>query len=116
MNQKDVIQNLLRTYQKYGVTMTFIERIMERALQYGFSYQTSYTGLRMVMGGYFNEQEYFTIEEIAEALGETPQAVMEELKQQRKIAKDCGENPDKYAVLTKPEEQKRFLILPGELK
>lgn len=53
---------------------------------------------------------------MAEALGETPEAILEEIEQLRANAAACGEDPDQYAIPIHPNEEKRFLILPGELK
>lgn len=116
MNREDVIQNLLRTYQAYGVTRAWIEQEINSGLSHAFSYQTIYTGLRMALGNVFHEPEYFTVEEMAEALGETPEAILEEIEQLRANAAACGEDPDQYAIPIHPNEGKRFLILPGELK
>lgn len=58
MNREDVIQNLLRTYQTYGVTRAWIEQEINSGLSHAFSYQTIYTGLRMALGNVFHDLQW----------------------------------------------------------
>lgn len=116
MTREDVINNLISTYSRHGVTKFLIETEIESGLKEGFSYQTIYTGLRMAMGNYFNEEEYFTPAEMAEALGVTEDEMINQIKEMEKELIEKGEDTSQYFKKTEPIQTQRFIILPGGLK
>jgi hypothetical protein len=109
LTREDVINNLLSTYSKYGITRGFLEENIESGLKEGLSYETIYTGLRMAMGDCYNEKEYFTLADMEEALGTTEEEIIKEID---KVRANCMDQNNK----TEPEEVTRFIILPGGLK
>jgi hypothetical protein len=116
MNKEDVINNLLSTYAKYGVTRFILEQEIESGLKQGFSYQTIYTGLRMTLGNVFHEREYFTPAEMAEALGTTEEEIISQVEAMGKELEAQGKEPSEYFVKVKPEEKRTFIVPPGSLR
>lgn len=115
MTRENIIKNLLSTYSKHGVTEKVIEEQIESGLKEGFSYETIYTGLRMVMGNCFNEREYFTPSEIAEALGSTEEEMIEQIESMGKELEEKGEDSNEYFVEVDSSKKQQFMILPGGL-
>lgn len=116
MNRQDVVNNLLSTYSKHGVPRFLIEEEIEGGLKKGFSYQTIYTGLRMALGNCFNEREYFTPAEMAEAFGTTEEEMIQQVQEMEKELEAKGEDTSQYFTKVEPEVKQRFVILPGGLK
>lgn len=81
MTRQEVITKIIDKYGKYGVTANDLKHSIETGEAQGFSYQTIYTGLRMALGSTYGEQELFTPEEVAEALGCTPEEIKQEQRE-----------------------------------
>lgn len=115
MTRKDVIDNIMATYRKYGFTRQEVEEQVKGGEARGFSYQTIYTGLRMAFGGITGEEEHFTVQEMAEALGETEENIVKQIEEMREQIREAGGNPDEYAQEIGPGGRQRFIIPPGAL-
>jgi hypothetical protein len=116
MTREDLFLNIKTNYSKYGITDEIIEQEIQSGEAHGFSYQTIYTGLKMAFGSAFNTEEYFTPEEVAEAMGVTVEEVIAEIEAARQQAIENGEDADEIAYKTEPQEQHRFIIPAGFLK
>lgn len=116
MDRQDVIKNIMSTYGKHGITEMVIDEQIDSGLESGLSYQTIYTGLRMVLGNTFNEREYFTPAEMAEALGATEKEIVQQIKQLGGELEAVGEDTSQYLTEIKSEAKQRFLVLPGGLR
>lgn len=110
MTREDVFMNIKNNYGKYGVSDAEIEEQITSGEAQGFSYRTIYTGLRMAYGRSYNVEEYFTPDEMAEALGVTEEEVIEHIEQLRAEAEAMGEDADSIAYKTEPSEAVRFII------
>lgn len=111
MNRRDIVINLLITYGKYGVTKDVIDSAIDDGIKnYDMTLDGVYTGLRMSLAKVFNEQEYFTIEDVMSITGETREEVAERIQEMLKDVKATGENPDDYAVEINKENVQRFII------
>lgn len=115
MTRQDVINNIRANYGRYGLDMAQIEENIVSGEQQGFTYLTIYTGLRMALSTAFGVQEYFTVQEMAEALGTTEEEIIKEIENMRTEAEEIGLDPDELAYKTEPGEITRFIIPAGAL-
>ena len=93
MTFKTAVDNLVRTYEKYGFSRSEIESQMKDGIMnQGFSVNVAYNGIRMALAHVTGEHEYFSIEDM------------------RLAAVAAGENPDDYAV---PVERKILYFPDG---
>lgn len=72
---------LAKKYRRFGVTESRIKEMALSGVKEGFSYKVALTGVRMALGEAFNQPEYFTVEETAEALGVTVEEVNAKIKE-----------------------------------
>lgn len=115
VNRESVILNILSTYGKYGFSRDDIEQMVKSGEAHDFSYQTIYTGLRMSLGSMTGEEEHFTVSEIAEALGESEENIIQQIENMKTEIRDAGGNVEDYVKEIEPEEVQHFLIMPGGL-
>jgi len=113
MTKQDVINNIMANYGKYGIDMAMVEEQIKSGEKQGFSYQTIYTGLRMALGNATGEREYFSVSEMAEALGATEDEIIQEIERLKTQMEEVGEDSEKYFQQTNPVQ--RFIIPPGGL-
>ena len=101
MTFKTAVDNLLRTYEKYGFTKEVIEeQIKDGIMNQGFSVNVAYNGVRMVLAQITGEREYFSLEDMMEITGESREELIKRIEEMRADAQAAGEDPDDYAVLT----------------
>lgn len=113
MTREDVIANIKSNYGKYGIDMDLIEDNIRSGEKQGFSYQTIYTGLRMALGSTFGTEELFTVDEMAEAFGESREEIVSRIEEMREEIAAAGLDPDDYAPPA--ATPMRFIIPPGGL-
>lgn len=116
MRREDVIRNIMETYQKYGISRKQVEEAVRSGEANGFSYQTIYTGLRMALGSVTGNEEHFTVSEMAEALGEPEEEIMQKIEELREEAEAAGCDPDSIATVVQPDQVQRFIIPSGGLR
>lgn len=101
MTFKTAVDNLVRTYEKYGFTKEVIEeQIKDGIMNQGFSVNVAYNGVRMVLAQITGKREYFSIEDMMEITGESREELIKRIEEMRADAQAAGKNPDDYAVLT----------------
>ena len=111
MTFKTAVDNLVRTYEKYGFTRSEIgEQMKDGIMNQGFSVNVAYNGIRMALAHATGEQEYFSIEDMMEITGESREEVLKQVEDMRAAALAAGENPDDYAV---PVERKILYFPDG---
>lgn len=115
MSRQDVINNIMASYGRFGVTVDLIEEDIRSGEEQGFSYLTIYTILRMALASAFGTEEYFTPAELAEALGMTEEEVIQEIERMRENIAAMGLNPDDYTYKIDSEDKKNFILPPGYL-
>lgn len=116
MTYQNAVNNLMVTYGKYGITKESIkEQLNSGIMENGFSVNAAYNGIRMVLGGLFNEREYFSVEDIVEITGESRETIVQTIEDMRQQAIDNGENPDDYATEVHKEDR-TILYFPNGLK
>ena len=97
MTFRTAVDNLVRTYEKYGFTKEVIEeQIKDGIMNQGFSVNVAYNGVRMVLAQITGKREYFSIEDMMESREE----LIKRIEEMRADAQAAGKNPDDYAVLT----------------
>ena len=110
MTFKTAVDNLVRTYDKYGFSRSEIEEHMKDGIMnQGFSVSVAYNGIRMALAHLTGEHEYFSIEDVMEITGENRQEVLRQVEDMRAAAVAAGENPDDYAV---PIVERKILYFP----
>ena len=110
MTFKTAVDNLVRTYEKYGFTKEVIEeQIKDGIMNQGFSVNVAYNGVRMVLAQITGKREYFSIEDMMEITGESREEVLKQVEDMRAAALAAGENPDDYAV---PVTKSKVLYFP----
>lgn len=72
---------LAKKYHRFGITESFVRKLVRSGLKRGISYKAALTGVRMVLGHEFHQPEYFTAEDVAEATGETVEEVDRRIKE-----------------------------------
>lgn len=111
MTFKTAVDNLVRTYEKYGFTRSELEAQMkDGVMKQGFSVNVAYNGMRMALAHIAGEHEYFSIEDMMEITGESREEVLKQIEDMRAAALAAGENPDDYAV---PVERKILYFPDG---
>lgn len=111
MTFKTAVDNLVRTYEKYGFTRSELEAQMkDGVMEQGFSVNVAYNGIRMALAHITGEHEYFSIEDMMEITGESREEVLKQVEDMRAAALAAGENPDDYAV---PIERKILYFPDG---
>lgn len=111
MTFKTAVDNLVRTYEKYGFTRSEIEEQMKDGIMnHGFSINTCYNGTRLALAHITGEHECFSIEDMMEITGESREEVLKQVEDMRAAALAAGENPDDYAV---PVERKILYFPDG---
>ena len=101
MTFRTAVDNLVRTYEKYGFTKEVIEeQIKDGIMNQGFSVNVAYNGVRMVLAQITGKREYFSIEDMMEITGESREELIKRIEEMRADAQAAGKNPDDYAVLT----------------
>ena len=68
-------QRIFNRYKKYGATLEFIQWAIQSGIKAGLTRKAALIGVRMALGEQCGVQEYFTPEDIAEALGTTVEEV-----------------------------------------
>lgn len=87
MNIDQEVKALAARYADYGVDEKMIRELMEdKETPSGLDDRAKLICLRLVFGNEFNEQEYFSVEEIAHITGQSEDATM-------KMMLDGGANP-----------------------
>lgn len=112
MKKQDVINNIMASYRDCGMTEEVLEGLISSGEKQGFSYQTIYTGIRMMLGEQNGREELFSAAEVAEALGMTEDEVIQEIEQLNREIVEAGENPDQY--IKKCDPVQRFVIPPSK--
>lgn len=76
-------QIIAKRYKRFGVTEGFVHTLVQSGVDCGLSRKAALIGARMALGEKCGQQEYFTSEDLAEALGITTEeanALIEENK------------------------------------
>lgn len=73
------LHSLAKRYKKYGITLLELAKILETRPE-GMTERAASIGIRMSLARQFNETEYFTIDDITEITGETPEAVIKRIE------------------------------------
>ena len=116
MGFQEALNRLYSKYGKYGFSKDFLaEQLRNGIMEHGFSVNVSYNGLRMILAQETGEHELFSVADVAEATGETPEWVIEQIENYREELAAAGENPDNYFVSVEPEPQEITWFLPHGL-
>jgi phenylalanine-4-hydroxylase len=79
---EQAIKRLYGAYGKFGVSKDLITRLfMDGIGQQGFTPLATYNLLRMSLGEEFEQQEYFSVKEIAEMLETSEEEVRQQIAQ-----------------------------------
>lgn len=104
MTYRIALDNLCRKYGKYGFTREFLSaQLSSGIMEQGFTVNVAYNGLRMILAQETGEKELFSVNDVAEATGESPEWVVEQIEEYRAELLAAGENPDDYFI---PAESK----------
>lgn len=77
------IETLAERYREFGVSIQMVKAIVESGINHGFTREVTLTGARLALAHEFNQQEYFTTADVAEALGVTVEEVNATVEQNR---------------------------------
>ena len=82
MTTEQAIKRLYGTYGKFGISKDLITKLfMDGIGQQGFTPLATYNLLRMSLGEEFQQQEYFSVKEIAEMLETSEEEVRQQIAQ-----------------------------------
>lgn len=116
MTFREALNKLHSKYGKYGFEREFLsDQLRSGITKYGFSVDVSYNGLRMILAQETGEHELFSVADVAEATGETPEWVIAQIEKYREELAAEGENPDDYFPISEPEPQKVTWFFPHGL-
>ena len=113
MTIEDCIKNLLPTYEKYGVNSQMVKDCIVSGLNLGLSIEACYSGLRMQLAQIFDENEYFSMEDVMAITGESKAELSERIEQYRKELIAAGEDPDDYFKPIEPQEHIKLFFPNG---
>lgn len=68
-------QRIAARYKQFGVTERLVKEIVQSGLKNGISYKAALVGTRLALATEFNQHEYFTSEDVAEATGQTVEEI-----------------------------------------
>lgn len=104
MDKETIINNLLISYGKYGITRAELAHSIDSGLNdYDLSLEAIYSGLRMSLANAFNEHEYFTLDDVTAITGESREELLQRIEQCRQELIEAGENPDDYFKTVEPK-------------
>ena len=108
MDKETIINNLLVSYGKYGITRAELAHSIDSGINdYDLSLEAIYSGLRMSLASAFNEHEYFSLDDVMAITGESREELLQRIEQCRHELIKAGENPDDYF---KPVEPQRAAV------
>ena len=94
-------QRIAARYKQFGITLSIVQRIVLDGIAHGFSRKAALTGARLALSREFGVQEYFTPEDIAEALGTTVEEVNRLIEENKdELIKNGGIAEVTYADFT----------------
>ncbi len=113
MTFQEALNKLYLKYGKYGFEREFLsDQLRNGIMEYGFSVNVSYNGLRMILAQETGEHELFSVADVAEATGEPPEWVIAQIEKYREELAAEGKNPDDYFPALEPEPQKVTWFFP----
>ena len=116
MSFQEALNKLYSKYGKYGFSKDFLaEQLRSGIMEQGFSVNVSYNGLRMVLAQETGENELFSVNDVAEATGESPEWVIEQIEKYREELLAEGKNPDDYFPISEPKPQRTVFYFPHGL-
>lgn len=116
MSFQEALNKLYSKYGKYGFSKDFLaEQLKSGIMEQGFSVNVSYNGLRMILAQETGENELFSVNDVAEATGESPEWVIEQIEKYREELAAEGKNPDDYFIPTEPKPEKVTWFFPHGL-
>lgn len=116
MSFQEALNKLYSKYGKYGFSKDFLaEQLRSSIMEQGFSVNVSYNGLRMILAQETGEHELFSVDDVAEATGETPEWVISQIEKYRDELASEGKNPNDYFPALESEPQKVTWFLPHGL-
>ncbi len=68
-------QRIAARYKKFGITPEFVQELVRSGMAHGFSRNKALTGARLALSTEYGVHEYFTPQDVAEALGTTVEEV-----------------------------------------
>lgn len=84
MTVKDATNKLYSRYSQYGLTKQQLHKLIISGISdYGLNVRRCFNGLRFAFGMEYNEQETFTLSEVAEMLGTTEAEAQKEIEKVR---------------------------------
>lgn len=114
MTVNDAVNNLYATYSKHGASKQFLRKMVESGIKQGFSVRAAYNGVRMCLGNYSGEREYFTLDELQEITGESREELVARAEQMKNELRAAGKNPDEY-IKEIPSAGHNILYFPNGL-
>lgn len=100
MDKQTVIQNILTTYGKYGVTKEDIEPLINESLKEGCSYDSIYFFLQLAITDIYGLKFFWcTARQMARALGTSDERMLEIIKE-----------TDKKLIIDEKELDKPFRV------
>lgn len=97
MKLEEAINELTNKYARFGFTSSdFKEMLIDGVMNHGFSVRVAFNGIRMIIGDEYHTDELFSVEDVAECAGVTPQEVMEEIEKKEKRSAITGEDTSQY--------------------
>lgn len=105
MDKETVINNLIASYGKYGITRAELEHSIDSGINdYDLPLEAIYSGLRMSLASAFNEHEYFSLDDVMAITGESREELLQRIEQCRQELTEAGENPDDYFKPVEPQK------------
>ena len=84
MTFREALSNLYSKYGKYGFEREFLsDQLRNGIMEHGFSVNTSYNGLRMILAQETGEHEYFSLEDVMEITGESREEILDRIEEFR---------------------------------
>lgn len=107
------LNNLYTNYKRYGYEKEEISSLLNDGVRKGFSVNAAYNGIRMVLAETTGEKEFFTIDDVAEITGESPEDVTKRIEEYNNYLKAAGVDTDDYFKVASAKKTVSFYFPNG---
>ena len=111
MTIEEGADKLMETYARFGIDRREIVRLMRNGIEnYDLTVESTFHGLRMMLGGQFGIPETFSQKDIAVMLDISEAEAVAEIEAAKTQLLEQGEDLSKY-IISEPQRQK-FILSP----
>lgn len=96
MTKQEIVTSLHDRFKKHGISKADITTFIESALSNGLTLEQTELGTRMALCSHLGIEQYYTVDDVMVATGESRQAVEKKMQEISTEMISRGENPLEY--------------------